>query len=163
MDTAVCGVRATEPHHGCYWTTMAVNKNRLPRYEEEHDPWNAHLRIANSASSSDITYQTGLPEARPPCPSLRHVGPRDAAAATRLTDAMTYRYEQMAMLPTGYESYQPGNGTGAMVDQVSPTHTIETSPPHRTCTCKYCDSFCCLRKKGHAVHLCLIHKSREQD
>ena len=33
-------------------------RNQLPPYEEEHDSWNAHLR-----SSSDITYQTGLPEA----------------------------------------------------------------------------------------------------
>ena len=61
--TAGCGWKATEAERGRYWATTTVQKNPLPPYEEEHDPWNAHLRGTTSASSSDVTYRTVLPEA----------------------------------------------------------------------------------------------------
>ena len=150
-----CGTGIMEPHHGCGWTPMATNRYQIPRYEEEHDPWNAHLRSATSASSSDTTYHTGRPDAQmQPYPSRGHLAPRNAATATRLSDVMTCRYNQMDMQTTRHNSYQPEHATEAMVVQGG------TTPAFERCanTCNYCSSLCCLRKKGHTVHLCLIHK-----
>ena len=75
---------------------MATNSFWRPRYEEEHDPWNAHLRSEHSASSSGTavyTSQTGAQTYSSHSWSQSIFG--DAPTTTRLTDAMTYRYSQV--------------------------------------------------------------------
>ena len=136
---------------------MAANRQPIPLYEEEHDPWNAHLRNANSASSSGTapyTSQTDGPTYS--SHSGSHSLLRDAPTATRLTDAMTCRYCQVDLQNSENTRLQPEDGT---VDTMTPTCPL---PERNFCncssTCNYCSSTCCLRKKGHAVHLCLIHK-----
>ena len=154
-----CGTGNTEPHHGFGWTPMAANRYQIPRYEKEHDPWNAHLRSANSASSSGTIYHTAQPVAQmQPYPSRGHLAPGDAATATRHSDVMTCRYSQVDMQTTVHNRYRPEHATEAMVDQEGTAATFERSLPNCANTCKYCSSVCCLRKKGHTVHLCLIHK-----
>jgi len=136
---------------------MATNRYRLPRYEEEHDPWNAHLRCANSASSSGAVPYTSQTDAQTYSShswSQSHL--RDAPTTTRLTDAMTWRYSQVDMQNSEHQRLRPEHGTE---DTTQPASSI---PERNLCdcssTCNYCSSICCLRKKGHTVHLCLIHK-----
>ena len=78
------------------------------RWWRMHGEWRIHYNVfaefAHCISClevlhSDTTYQTGLPDVQmQPCPSLRHIGPGDAATATRLAAAMTCRYDQMPRL-----------------------------------------------------------------
>ena len=72
---------------------VATNNSWPPWYEEEHDPWNAHLRGEPSASSSGATIRTRQSAAQTAidhgfCQSA--IG--DLPTTTRLTDAMTHRY-----------------------------------------------------------------------
>ena len=134
---------------------MAANRYWRPRYEEEHDPWNAHLRSTNSASSSgtvSYTSQTGAQTYS--SHSWSHCIFGDAPTATRLTDAVTCRYSQADVQNSEQMRLQPDHGT---------EDTTAMSPTERnfcdcSSTCNYCSSICCLRKRGHTVHLCLIHK-----
>ena len=136
---------------------MATNRYQIPQYEEEHDPWNAHLRNANSASSSGSTPYTGQRGALTHSSrSWSHSHCRDVPTATRLTDAMTCRYCQADMQNSGHNRLRPEHGTE------DTTNSASSNPERNLCdcttTCNYCSSVCCLRKKGHTVHLCLIHK-----
>ena len=135
----------------------ATNRYRIPLYEEEHDPWNAHLRSANSASSSETAPHTGQTGAQTHSShSWSHSRLRDLPTATRLTDAMTCRYCQVDMQNSEHNRLRPEHGTEDTTNPASPI------PERNLCdcsnTCNYCSSVCCLRKKGHTVHLCLIHK-----
>ena len=133
----------------------AANRYWRPRYEEEHDPWNAHLRSTNSASSSGTapyTSQTGALTYS--SHSWSHCLPRDAPTATRLTDVMTCRYCQVGLMNSEQTRLQPEHGTEDTT-AMSPT---ESNFCDCSSTCNYCSSICCLRKTGHTVHLCLIHK-----
>ena len=136
---------------------MAANRYWRPRYEEEHDPWNAHLRNTNSASSSGTApdaSQTGAQTYS--SQSWSRSLPRDAPTATRLTDGMTCRYCQVDLQSSEHKRLQPEQGTE---DTMLPASSL---PERNLCDCSspcnYCSSICCLRKKGHTVHLCLIHK-----
>jgi len=136
---------------------MAANRYWRPRYEEEHDPWNAHLRNTNSASSSGTApdaCQTGAQTYS--SQSWSRSLPRDAPTATRLTDGMTCRYCQVDLQSSEHKRLQPEQGTE---DTMLPASSL---PERNLCDCSspcnYCSSICCLRKKGHTVHLCLIHK-----
>ena len=125
------------------------------RYEEEHDPWNAHLRSEHSASSSGTAVyasQTGAQTYPSHSWSQGILG--DAPTTTRLTDAMTYRYSQVDVQNSEQMRPQPDHGTiGTMARSPAESDFCDCS-----CTCNYCGSICCLRKRGHTVHLCLIHK-----
>ena len=134
------------------WLHIGIGQ---PRYEEEHDPWNAHLRSTNSASSSgtvSYTSQTGAQTYSSHSWSHRIFG--DAPTATRLTDAMTCRYSQVDVQNSEQIRPQPHQGTEDTT-AMSPT---EGNFCDCSSTCNYCSSRCCLRKRGHTVHLCLIHK-----
>lgn len=149
----------TEPHHGFGWTSMAANRYQLPRYEEEHDPWNAHLRSANSASSSGTITHAGQPDAQmQPYPSRSHLVPGDTATATRLSDVMTCRYSQKEKQTNVPYRRRPEHAVDARLDHEGDAAPLERSLLNCANTCKYCSSVCCLQKKGHTVHLCLIHK-----
>ena len=134
---------------------MAANRYWRPRYEEEHDPWNAHLRSTNSASSSgtvSYTSQTGAQTYS--SHSWSHGIFGDAPTATRLTHAMTCRYSQVDVQNSEQMRLQPDHGTEDPA-AMSPT---ERNFCDCSSTCNYYSSICCLRKRGHTVHLCLIHK-----
>ena len=135
---------------------MATNRYRTPRYEEEHDPWNAHLRNANSASSSGTAPYTGQTDAQTYSSHSWSHPLRDLPTATRLTDAMTCRYRQVDMQNSEH------NRLRSEPDTEDTTNPASSIPERNLCdcsnTCNYCSSVCCLRKKGHTVHLCLIHK-----
>ena len=134
---------------------MATNWYWKPRYEEEHDPWNAHLRITHSAPSSGTAVyasQTGVQTYSSHSWSQGIFG--DAPTTTCLTDAMTHRYSQVDVQNSEQARPQPDHGTES---------TIARSPAESdfcdcSCTCNYCGSICCLRKRGHTVHRCLMHK-----
>ena len=87
---------------------------------------------------------------------IRLVGERKQLVQLRtwLTDAMTCRYSQVDVQNSEQMRLQPDHGT---------EDTTAMSPTERnfcdcSSTCNYCSSICCLRKRGHTVHLCLIHK-----
>ena len=134
---------------------MATNRFWRLRYEEEHDPWNAHLRSEHSASSSGTAVyasQTGTQTFSSHSWSQGILGV--SPTTTRLTDAMTYRYSQVDVQNSEQMRPQPDINTES---------TMARSPAESdfcdcSCTCNYCGSICCLRKRGHTVHLCLIHK-----
>ena len=87
---------------------MATNRYRIPRYDEEHDPWNAHLRSANSASSSGTAPYTGQTGAQTySSHSWSHSHLRDVPTVTRLTDAMTCRYCQVDMQKSEHNRLRP--------------------------------------------------------
>ena len=133
---------------------MATNRFWRLRYEEEHDPWNAHLRSEHSASSSGTVYasQTGAQTYSSHSWSQGILG--DAPTTTRLTDAMTYRYCQVDVQNSEQMRPQPDHDTeGTMARSPAESDFCDCS-----CTCNYCGSICWLRKRGHTVHLCLIHK-----
>ena len=134
---------------------MATNRFWRLRYEEEHDPWNAHLRSEHSASSSGTALyasQTGAQTSSSHSWSQGILG--DAPTTTRLTDAMTYRYSQVDVQNSEQMRPQPDHDTeGTMARSPAESDFCDCS-----CTCNYCGSICCLRKRGHTVHLCLIHK-----
>ena len=91
--------------------SMATNRYRILRYEEEHDPWNAHLRSANSASSSDTAPYPGQTGAQTQSShSWSHSQRRDVPTATRLTFAMTCRYCQADMQNSGHNRLRPEHG-----------------------------------------------------
>ena len=72
---------------------VATNNYWRPWYEEEHDPWNAHLRSEHSAASAGATIYTRQLDAQSPSShSFCRGAPGDLPTTTRLTDAMTYRY-----------------------------------------------------------------------
>ena len=138
-----------------YRPSAAANRGWRLRYEEEHDPWNAHLRCELRASISDTTAyasQTGL---RTFSSSSWNQGLHDVLpTTTRLTDAMTYRYNQVAALDSEQMLPQPDINTESSMARAR----VESDFCDCSCTCNYCGSICCLRKRGHTVHLCLIHK-----
>ena len=151
-----------EAQRGCHSTMKEAQKSLVPPYEEEHhDPWNAHLRRSTSAPSGDVSFFTGPSDVLPPAPPP-FIPPfqRDEATTTRLSDAMTTRYAQSTAPGTSTCSYQPcvRHTTAAIQDPVGPTQVADMNAFHCSCTCKHCDRSCCLRKKDHAVHLCLLHK-----
>ena len=78
--------------------------------------------------------------------------------ATRLSDVMTCRYSQMDKQTTVPYRHRPEHAAEARLDQEGDVAPLETSLSNCANTCMYCSSKCCLRKKGHTVHLCLIHK-----
>ena len=133
----------------------AAHRYWRPRYEEEHDPWNAHLRSAHSASSSGTVSYTSQTGAQTFSSYSRSHGIRgDAPTATRLTDAMTCRYSQVDVQNSEQMCLHPDHGI---------EDTTTRSPPESNfcdcgSTCNYCGNICCIRRRGHTVHLCLIHK-----
>ena len=79
--------------------SVAANRGWRLRYEEEHDPWNAHLRCELRASISDTTAYASQTGPRTFSSSSWNQGLHDVLpTTTRLTDAMTYRYNQVAAL-----------------------------------------------------------------
>ena len=99
---ADCPIRNfPEAQLGCHRAVTTVQQSLLRPYEEEYDPWNAHLRSTTSASSSDVSYRTGPPVGSMPTPPLhRPPSQRDDGTTTCLSDAMINRYEQVAVLGT---------------------------------------------------------------
>ena len=91
---------------------MAANRYWRPRYEEEHDPWNAHPRSTNSASSSGtVSYASQTGAQSYSSHSWSHSLSGDAPTATRLTDAMTCRYSQVDVQNSEQTRLQPEHGT----------------------------------------------------
>ena len=133
----------------------ATNRFWRLRYEEEHDPWNAHLRSEHSASSSGtaaFVSQTGTQTfSSYNCSQGVHGG---LPTTTRLTDAMTYRYSQVEAQNSERRLPQPDINTESTMARSQ----AESDFCDCSCTCNYCGSICCLRKRSHTVHLCLIHK-----
>ena len=129
---------------------MAAHRYWTPRYEEEHDPWNAHLRSTNSASSSgtvSYTSQTGA--------QTHSVGVIVSLETRQLPRvSLTCRYSHVDVQNSEQIRLQPHLGTEDTMAR-SPT---EGNFCDCSSTCNYCSSRCCLRKRGHTVHLCLIHK-----
>ena len=135
--------------------STATNRFWRLRYEEEHDPWNAHLRSEHSASSSGTAAyasQTGTQTLS------SHSWSQGVHAflptTTRLTDAMMHRYSQVEVQNVEQMLPQPDTNTESTMDR----SRVVSDFCDCSCTCNYCGSICCLRKRGHTVHLCLIHK-----
>ena len=134
---------------------MATNRFWRLRYEEEHDPWNAHLRsehIASSSGTAVYASQTGTQTFSSHSLSQGVLGV--SPTTTRLTDAMTYRYSQVDV----QNSEQMRPQTDINTESTMARSPAESDFCDCSCTCNYCGSICCLRKRGHTVHLCLIHK-----
>ena len=112
---------------------MATNKFWRLRYEEEHDPWNAHLRSEHSASSSGTAVyvsRTGAQTYSAHSWSQGILG--DAPTTTRLTDAMTYRYSQVEVQNSEQRRPQPDHDTeGTMTRSLAESDFCDCS-----CTCK---------------------------
>ena len=86
---------------------VATNNSWPPWYEEEHDPWNAHLRGEHSASSSGATIRTRQSAAQTAIPhGFCQSAIGDLPTTTRLTDAMTYRYS-LVDIPRRTEPWGP--------------------------------------------------------
>ena len=134
---------------------VAANNSWPPWYEEEHDPWNAHLRGEHSASSSGATVHTRQSAAQTAIPhGFCQSAIGDLPTTTRLTDAMTYRYSPVDIQHPVLMRPQADPNSGSSV--VRPP--VESDLCDCSCTCNYCASICCLRKRGHTVHRCLLHK-----
>ena len=127
--------------------SVAANRGWRLRYEEEHDPWNAHLRCELRASISDTTAYASQTGPRTFSSSSWNQGFHDVLA-------MTYRYNQVAALDSEQMLPQPDINTESSMARAR----VESDLCDCSCTCNYCGSICCLRKRGHTVHLCLIHK-----
>ena len=136
-------------------SSVATNRYWRPWYEAEHDPWNAHLRNEHSASSSGATVETRQIAAQTSSShSFCQGALGDLPTTTRLTDAMTYRYSPVEVRHCEHMCPQPDPSSGGAMVR-SP---VESDFCDCSCTCNYCGSICCLRKRGHTVHRCLLHK-----
>ena len=134
---------------------VATNNYWRPWYEEEHDPWNAHLRSEQSAASAGATIYTRQLDAQSPSShSFCRGAPGDLPTTTRLTDAMTYRYSLVDIQHSVHMRPQADPNSESTMER-SP---VESDFCDCSCTCNYCGSICCLRKRGHTVHRCLLHK-----
>ena len=151
----IYGYRSHATPNDILRSSMATNRYWRLRYEEEHDLWNAHLRSEHSASSSGATVYTSQIAAQTlSSHSLCQGALGDSPTTTRLTDAMTYRYSQVDIQHSEQMRPQPDTNAGStMVRSPAESDFCDCS-----CTCNYCGSICCLRKRGHTVHRCLLHK-----
>ena len=89
---------------------MAAHRYWTPRYEEEHDPWNAPRSTNSASSSGTVSYarQTGAQTYS--SHSWSHPIFGEAPTTTHLTDAMTCRYSQVDVQNSEQIRLQPHQG-----------------------------------------------------
>ena len=91
-------------------SSVATNNYWRPWYEEEHDPWNAHLRSEHSAASAGATiYDRQIAAQSPSSHSFCRGAPGDLPTTTRLTDAMTYRHSPVDLQHSVHMRPQTGS------------------------------------------------------